>query len=72
MSLSLKPKPEFRFATSDFPRLAEALIKIPKMFTCCNGTTASRLEGLCIMLKIFAYPCLSKQTFLSSIMTSES
>ena len=49
-------KAEFRFATSELPRLAEAL-RIPEMFTCCNGTTASGLEGLCFLLKRFAYPC---------------
>ena len=49
-------KAEFRFATSELPRLAEAL-RIPEMFTCCNGATASGLEGLCILLKRFAYPC---------------
>ena len=49
-------KAEFRFATSELPRLAEAL-RIPDMSTCCNGTTASGLEGLCILLKRFAYPC---------------
>ena len=49
-------KAEFRFATSELPRLTEAL-RIPEMFTCCNGTTASGLEGLCILLKRFAYHC---------------
>ena len=49
-------KAEFRFATSELPRLAEAL-RMPEMFTCCNETTASGLEGLCILFKRFAYPC---------------
>ena len=49
-------KAEFRFATLELPCLAEAL-RIPDMFTCCKGTTASGLEGLCIILKTFAYPC---------------
>ena len=49
-------KAEFRFATSELPLLAEAL-RIPEMFTCCNSTTASKLEGLCIQLKRFAYTC---------------
>ena len=44
------------FATSELPRLAEA-IRITKMFTCCNGTTACGLEDLWILLKWFAYPC---------------
>ena len=48
-------KAEFRLATSELPRLAETL-GIPEMFTCCNGTTASGLEGLCILLKRFAHP----------------
>ena len=43
-------KAEFRFATSELPRLAEAL-RIPEMFT------TSGLDGLCILLKRFAYPC---------------
>ena len=36
--------------------LAEAL-QIPQYFVCSNGTVASGMEGLFILLKRFAYPC---------------
>ena len=58
-------KAEFRLPTSEFPRLAEAL-RIPEMFTCCNEI------GRLVNLAKEIYPCLSKQTFLSYVMTPES
>ena len=47
---------EFRFCKNDIPRLARAL-RLPTKFVCPNGTTASSIEGLCILLRRFAYPC---------------
>ena len=49
-------KSEFRFAKGDIPRLLEAF-RLPPKFVCSNGTTASAVEGLCMLLKRFAYPC---------------
>ena len=46
-------KAEFRFDLEDFPILAQAM-GIPEKFTCDNGTTATGMEGLCILLKRFA------------------
>ena len=49
-------KSEFRFGHSELPLLAEAL-QIPQYFVCSNGTVASGMEGLLMLLKRFAYPC---------------
>ena len=49
-------KAEFRVGKTEIGLLLDAL-RIPERFTCCNGTVASGLEGLCILLKRFAYPC---------------
>ncbi|KAK3705284.1 hypothetical protein QZH41_008168, partial [Actinostola sp. cb2023] len=49
-------KSEFRFGTHELALLMEAL-QIPHKFTCPNGTVASGLEGLLMLLKRFAYPC---------------
>lgn len=49
-------KAEFRLGLSELPVLAEAL-RIPEKFTCPNRTVATGMEGLCITLKRFAYPC---------------
>ena len=49
-------KAEFRFDLEDLPILAQAMWT-PEKFTCDNGTTATGMEGLCILLKRFAYPC---------------
>ena len=49
-------KTEFRFGKGEIPILADVL-RIPDIFTCVNGTVASGLEGLCMLLKRFAYPC---------------
>ncbi|XP_028411159.1 uncharacterized protein LOC114533765 [Dendronephthya gigantea] len=47
---------ELRFRKNDIPELAEAL-GIPEYFKCPQGTKADGLEGLCAVLKRFAYPC---------------
>ena len=47
---------EFRFDKCDIPILADAL-RIPPKFKCPNGTVCDGIEGLCILLKRFAYPC---------------
>ena len=47
---------EFRFKKEDLPRLAKVL-RIPEKVICANGTIASQIEGLCIFLKRFSYPC---------------
>ena len=53
---SAEIKSEFRFGHSELPFLAEVL-KIPQYFVCSNGTVASGMEGLLMLLKRFAYPC---------------
>lgn len=47
---------EFRVAKNDIPRLARAL-QLPESIICQNGTKATGLEGLCILLRRFSYPC---------------
>lgn len=47
---------DLRFAKKDIPDLLLAL-DIPDKITCSQGTTCTGLEGLCIVLKRFAYPC---------------
>lgn len=32
-------------------------LRVPPVFQCRNGTICDGVEGLCIMLKRFAYPC---------------
>ena len=49
-------KTEFRFGKAEIPVLAEPL-QIPNTFTCVNGTAASGIEGQCVLLKRFSYPC---------------
>lgn len=49
-------KTEFRFGKTEILVLAEAL-QIPHCFTCVNGTATSGIEGLCMLLKRFTYPC---------------
>ena len=49
-------KAEFRIQKQDISRLAEAL-QIPERFTCPQGTIVDGTEGLCMLLKRFAYPC---------------
>ena len=47
---------EFRFKKEDIFRLAAAL-QLPNTFKCQNGVVVDNVEGLCIALKRFAYPC---------------
>lgn len=45
----------FRFTKADVIHLANAL-RLPGRFVCKNGTVASKLEGLCMLLRRLAYP----------------
>ena len=47
---------EFRFFKNDIYVLRE-LLAIPEEIVCYNGTKVNGIEGLCIYLKRFAYPC---------------
>ena len=47
---------EIRFRKSDLPVLSEALHP-PNYFRCQQGTLWDGIEGLCIVLRRFAYPC---------------
>ena len=49
-------KAEFCFGEAELPLLAKTLV-IPESFVCSNGTVATGMEGLCILLWRFAYPC---------------
>ena len=49
-------KANFRVEKHHIPRLVDAL-DIPAVFTCEQGTVCEGTEGLCILLKRFAYPC---------------
>lgn len=54
------PEPEcrsnFRFDKADIPVLADVL-GLPEKFRCYQGTTARKLEALCILLRRLAFPC---------------
>ena len=47
---------EFHFKKEDIFRLA-ATLQLPNTFKCQNGVVVDNVEGLCIALKRFAYPC---------------
>ena len=47
---------DFRFQNHDIYVLADAL-EILEFFKCSQGTAVDGIEGLCILLRIFAYPC---------------
>ena len=49
-------KTEFRFYKNDVYNLIEVL-QLPDQFTCYNGLKIDDLEGFCMLLKRFAYPC---------------
>jgi hypothetical protein len=49
-------KADFRVSLEDLPLLAEAL-RIPDRFVCPNRTVATGMEGLCVVLRRFVYPC---------------
>ena len=51
-----KCKADFRVEKGDIPILVEAL-RVPPIFKCANGTICDGTEGLCVVLKRFAYPC---------------
>ena len=47
---------EFRVRKRDLATLAEAL-EIPESFHCQQRSKINGMEGLCILLRWFAYPC---------------
>ena len=47
---------EFKSQKEDIQRLFEVL-RIPEKILCRNDTTANRVEGLCMLLRRFAYHC---------------
>ncbi len=47
---------DFRVDLEDLPVLAQAL-NIPERFVCPNRTLKTGMEGLCVALRRFAYPC---------------
>ena len=49
-------KANFRVEKRDLPALAEAL-QIPGVFKTNQRSIAGGMEGLCMLLKRFAYPC---------------
>ena len=49
-------KAEFRFEKNDLPLFAEAL-GIPEVFKCGQRSVCDGMEGLCMVLRRFAYPC---------------
>ena len=49
-------KAEFRFEKNNLLSLAEAL-QIPDTFFCQQRSLCDGMEGLCIALKKFSYPC---------------
>ena len=53
---SAECKADFRVDKRDIALLVEAL-RVPPIFKCSNGTICDGTEGLCIVLKRFAYPC---------------
>ena len=53
---SAECKAEFRFENHDIELLAQVL-DIPDRFVCNQGTVCDGIEGLCIAMRRFAYPC---------------
>ena len=49
-------KVEFHFKKDDIFRFAAA-VHLPEVLRCQNGVVVDTIEGLCIALKRFAYPC---------------
>ena len=47
---------EFRFLKNDIYNLVD-IMRLPDILTCYNGVKIDRIEGMCIFLKRFAYPC---------------
>ena len=54
-------KYEFRVEKRQIPELAE-MLQLPEVFRCNQRTIASKLEGLCMLLKRTAYPCRYNDT----------
>ena len=53
---SAECKADFPVDKRNIALLVEAL-RVPPIFKCSNGTICDGTEGLCIVLKRFAYPC---------------
>lgn len=49
-------KYESRIEKSDMPLLAD-ILQLPEVFRCSHRTVASKIEGLCMLLKGTEYPC---------------
>ena len=49
-------KVEFRYLRNQIYKLVDVM-NFPNTFTCCNGLKFDAVEGICIFLKRFAYPC---------------
>ena len=49
-------KAEFRLYKNDVYNLIE-VFHLPDQFTCYNGLKLDSLEGFCMLLKRYAYPC---------------
>lgn len=47
---------EFRFLKNDIYNLVD-IMRLPDILTCYNGVKVEGIEGMCIFLKRFAYPC---------------
>ena len=47
---------EFRVLKRDIPVLANVL-QLPEIIKCPQRTQCNRIEGLCMLLRRFAYPC---------------
>ena len=70
--------PELRVKKSDLPKLREAL-QIPDSFTCYQKSVGDGMEGLCMLLRRFAYFCrysnriprFGRPTPLLSMLTNE-
>lgn len=49
-------KSEFRFEKLDIPILADVL-GLPEQFRCPQRSVATKMEGLCMLLKRTSFPC---------------
>jgi hypothetical protein len=47
---------EFRFLKNDIYNLVDVM-RLPDVLMCYNGLKVDRIEGMCIFLKRYAYPC---------------
>jgi hypothetical protein len=46
-----------KMSGNDIYKLADILLELPVEIKCYNGLKVDNIEGLCIFLKRFAYPC---------------